>query len=296
MEKIESKNIPLLSCFLIMWLSLLPADSYSQIYNGSFEYEGQFSVEGWKFTDTYCYDSSQDTPSEGGDWSLQLAMLNIQGGPWGLAYQVIPQVQNGDIWQLNAWVKQPMNRRGYSSIYYCTTTKIDNIWYPPDPLQYGNVDTTSANYWTRLSVIDTIYIEESDSICVVLDAGWTSGPTHLHDFSYFDLVSVEKIGEVVVSTNNFNYLNPDNYILFQNYPNPFNPKTTIEFDLPKTSEVTLKIFNILGEEVATLVSDWLNAGRYTYEWSRPAGIASGIYLYSLHAGEYIETRKMVYMK
>jgi carboxyl-terminal processing protease len=84
--------------------------------------------------------------------------------------------------------------------------------------------------------------------------------------------------------------------LQQNYPNPFNPSTTIEFDLPKTSVVNLKIYNILGEEVATLVSDRLNAGNYSYEWSRPAGMASGVYLYRLEAGDYIETRKMVFMK
>ncbi len=83
------------------------------------------------------------------------------------------------------------------------------------------------------------------------------------------------------------------FSLFQNYPNPFNPNTTIEFDLPKTSDVRLKIFNVLGEEVAMLVSDRLPAGTYSYEWSRPAGMASGIYLYRLQAGEYVETRKMM---
>ena len=86
---------------------------------------------------------------------------------------------------------------------------------------------------------------------------------------------------------------PDNYALYQNYPNPFNPGTTIEFDLPRTSKVTLKIYNILGEEVTTIVSDELNAGSYSYEWSRPAGVASGVYLYRLEAGEYVETKKMV---
>ena len=83
------------------------------------------------------------------------------------------------------------------------------------------------------------------------------------------------------------------FSLFQNYPNPFNPNTTIEFDVPKTSDVRLKIFNVLGDEVATLVSDRLPAGTYSYEWSRPVGTASGIYLYRLQAGEYVETRKMM---
>ena len=83
--------------------------------------------------------------------------------------------------------------------------------------------------------------------------------------------------------------------LLQNYPNPFNPSTTIQFDLPKNSEVTLNIFNILGEEVATLISGRLSAGSYSYEWDA-SGLASGIYLYRLQAGKYVETRKMVLMR
>jgi hypothetical protein len=58
----------------------------------------------------------------------------------------------------------------------------------------------------------------------------------------------------------------------------------------------LKFYNILGEEVATLISDRLPAGSFSYEWSRPAGIASGVYLYRLKAGDYVETRKMILMK
>jgi hypothetical protein len=83
--------------------------------------------------------------------------------------------------------------------------------------------------------------------------------------------------------------------LSQNYPNPFNPSTTIEFDLPKTSEVSLKVFNILGEEVTTLVSDMLSVGSYSYEWDA-SSLASGVYLYRLEAEGFVETRKMILMK
>ena len=81
----------------------------------------------------------------------------------------------------------------------------------------------------------------------------------------------------------------------QNYPNPFNPSTTIEFDLPKTTEVSLKIFNILGEEVTTLVSETLSTGTYSYKWDA-SNLASGVYLYRLRAGDYVETKKMVLMR
>jgi hypothetical protein len=88
---------------------------------------------------------------------------------------------------------------------------------------------------------------------------------------------------------------PEIFVLYPNYPNPFNPITTIAFDLPKTSEVTLKVFNILGEEVTTLVADRLSAGSYSYEWDA-SNLASGVYLYRLQTGEYIETRKMILMR
>ncbi len=88
---------------------------------------------------------------------------------------------------------------------------------------------------------------------------------------------------------------PAKFYLMQNYPNPFNPTTTIEFDLHKTSNVALKIFNTLGEGVAILVSDRLTAGSYSYEWDA-SNMPSGVYLYSLEDGEYIETRKMILMR
>ncbi|MBN2365374.1 MAG: T9SS type A sorting domain-containing protein [Calditrichaeota bacterium] len=87
----------------------------------------------------------------------------------------------------------------------------------------------------------------------------------------------------------------DQYNLFQNYPNPFNPSTTIKFDLPKTTQVIMKVFNILGEEVTTLVSDRLSAGSYSYDWDA-SNLASGVYLYRLQAGDYVETRKMILMR
>jgi len=87
----------------------------------------------------------------------------------------------------------------------------------------------------------------------------------------------------------------ESFFLSQNFPNPFNPTTTIEFDLPKTSEVSLKVFNILGEEVVALVSERLPAGSYSYAWDA-SNLASGVYLYRLQAGDYVETRKMVLMR
>ena len=85
------------------------------------------------------------------------------------------------------------------------------------------------------------------------------------------------------------------YELGQNYPNPFNPATTISFSLPHTRYVTLKIFDILGQEVATLVDENIAAGQHKVRWDA-TGVESGAYFYQLRAGEFVATKKRVLMK
>jgi len=88
---------------------------------------------------------------------------------------------------------------------------------------------------------------------------------------------------------------PKTYALSQNYPNPFNPATTIKYSVPSAQFVTLKVFNLLGQEVATLINQEQNAGNYIVRFDA-SGLSSGIYFYSLQAGNFNETRKMMLMK
>jgi hypothetical protein len=85
---------------------------------------------------------------------------------------------------------------------------------------------------------------------------------------------------------------PEEFALHQNYPNPFNPTTNIEFSTPQNGFVTLKVYNLLGQEVATLLETYKSAGRYAVNFDASA-LASGLYYYTLTAGELKETRKMV---
>ncbi len=82
------------------------------------------------------------------------------------------------------------------------------------------------------------------------------------------------------------------FSLSQNYPNPFNPATSISFGLPSKLFVSLKIFDMLGNEVATIISEELSAGSYTTQWNA-ANLSSGIYFYRLQAGTFTETKKLV---
>src|SRR5690606_39963182 len=89
---------------------------------------------------------------------------------------------------------------------------------------------------------------------------------------------------------------PNGFSLKQNFPNPFNPSTSIQFNIPKASLVTLKVYDITGKEVATLVSNEnLAAGTFQYDFAAKS-LASGMYFYTLTAGDYKETKKMVLMK
>jgi hypothetical protein len=88
---------------------------------------------------------------------------------------------------------------------------------------------------------------------------------------------------------------PTEFSLNQNYPNPFNPSTTILYALPKTVFVRLTVFNPLGKEVETLLSTTQVAGEYEIHWS-PNNLTSGVYLYRLQAGDFVETKKMILMR
>ena len=88
---------------------------------------------------------------------------------------------------------------------------------------------------------------------------------------------------------------PIHFELQQNYPNPFNPTTVISYQLPVSRRVTLKVFNILGEKVATLLSEEKQPGSYTVQWDA-TGMPSGVYFYRLTANEFVETKKLVLLK
>ncbi len=159
-----------------------------------------------------------------------------------------------------------------------------------------------------ISRFDTIYILDQDSVghprlVWAINFGGpptVSGPlagdvyrlstlkplTHLDIYTFNSMVFID--GRKTIA-------GLDGFRLHQNYPNPFNPRTTIEFDLLTRSEVTLKIFNILGEELVTERFSLLSVGSHRYEWDA-TGVASGIYFFRLDMSGYSETRKMILLR
>ena len=92
-----------------------------------------------------------------------------------------------------------------------------------------------------------------------------------------------------------NSLHPEEFVLYQNFPNPFNPSTTIRYQVSNTSEVLIRIYDVLGNEIATLVDEEKVPGSYQVEFSSDA-LTSGIYYYRFDAGNYTETKKMILLK
>jgi len=99
------------------------------------------------------------------------------------------------------------------------------------------------------------------------------------------LVGVEPVGSFT----------PTRYELMQNYPNPYNPSTTIKYQVAENSFVTLKVYDLLGKEIATLVNSNLKPGLYELQFNA-SGLTSGIYFYKISAGNYTDTKKMILIK
>ena len=103
------------------------------------------------------------------------------------------------------------------------------------------------------------------------------------------------IGSPIIGVEDEQRLIPQSFVLKQNYPNPFNPVTTIEYFLPRSSEVLLTVYNLRGEEVARLLKGTMPTGNHRVIWDA-SNVSSSIYFYRLQAGDFVQTRKMVLLK
>ena len=117
--------------------------------------------------------------------------------------------------------------------------------------------------------------------------------------SYPDADNPVVVNTAVASADEGSLL-PSEYALFQNYPNPFNPSTQISFDVPNSEFVTLRVYNLLGQDVKTLINQSMTPGRYTVEWNGNDmlnnDVASGVYFYELRGESFISRKKMLLIR
>ncbi len=159
----------------------------------------------------------------------------------------------------------------------------DNVSYSKDFLQ----KYTSIAYQVNTEAISTMGVK------LRLVADHSGNANYFINNSFVENEIIAKKGFKVINVKVD--LQIKDYALTQNYPNPFNPITTITYQLPKSGSVTLKIFDILGNEIKTLVNEQKEKGRYTVQFDA-SSLASGMYVYQLRANDYTSTKKMLLLK
>ncbi|MHB9011267.1 MAG: T9SS type A sorting domain-containing protein [Ignavibacteriaceae bacterium] len=228
----------------------------------------------------YVKTDSSLTPYTDKNWMLLFidADTNHTTGWEGYDYVINLNVKSDSVTTLATWNGQ------------------DSSWVESADLKYRYVGNqmeirVSRNLINQMGKNITFYFHWADNIQKLNDIteffiNGDSAPDRR--FNYFFTSQIETS---VKETNG----QPSNFSLSQNYPNPFNPTTLIKYSIPKSGIVTLKVYNLLGQEVATLVNQEQNTGNYTVNFDA-SKLASGVYMYSLQSGDFSLTKKMALLK
>ncbi|MCI0331098.1 MAG: T9SS type A sorting domain-containing protein [candidate division Zixibacteria bacterium] len=195
----------------------------------------------------------------------------------------------GDFLVLVGFVVAPALPPGEGNIAYLHFT---TVGVPPQFADTLIIDSTSVPNATGSQempqTLSVSYIVISGGNPLVLNPAFKKGTVVLRN------------SEIPTSADDGDGNRPLKFGLNQNYPNPFNPQTTIVFSLPKSSQVKLEVFDLLGRSVVTLKEGSMTAGRHTLIWNgrdrTGRTVSSGIYLYRLKAGIFVETKKMLFLK
>jgi photosystem II stability/assembly factor-like uncharacterized protein len=175
--------------------------------------------------------------------------------------------------------------------YICTCKWIEgtNTCYLSAYEGTGGVIKKSTNAglnWTTMT---------TSSIQNIIHMEFRKVGNNVYGFAVTDYGTILKLTDVISDVTTNNSLVPSEFSLSQNYPNPFNPATNLEYGISKLEFVSLKVYEIMGKEVATLVNESKPEGTYSVEWNA-ANYPSGVYYYKLTAGDFSETRKMMLLK
>ena len=153
---------------------------------------------------------------------------------------------------------------------------------------FGTNGVVTTDFGASDNIATSIAIQSDEKIIIA------GGSIYGHTFSDFTIVRYLNNASTGVDEKDNGEI-PTAFALEQNYPNPFNPSTTISYSIPKQSYVILKIYDILGNEIATLVNEEKPTGTYELNWNA-LNLPSGVYFYQLKAGSFVESKKMILMK
>jgi hypothetical protein len=195
--------------------------------------------------------------------------------------------------------------------YYKKNAEIGEYWIQPHPyvnflnIHYMIVDTLTTTIWGELTREKLLYITDSSGIWIELGQIWTEEFGLIYEswgqFGGYKLLLGCYINGTVYGDTSLTvdiedeYFITHNFKLYQNYPNPFNPITTIEYELKEYALVNLKVYDLLGNEIAALINEEKYAGRYSTKFDAQ-GLSSGVYFYKLTIGGNTQVRKMVLLR
>ncbi|MDH3267429.1 MAG: T9SS type A sorting domain-containing protein [Ignavibacteria bacterium] len=168
----------------------------------------------------------------------------------------------------------------------------------------GNIDLdpdfSATNYYLNITSPcidagkDSVVFNDIENPLNPGNALWPSQGTLRNDMGVFGGPNCRDLPQVVLSVDDEGKV-PGGFYLFQNYPNPFNPETRINYKVSEPSFVTIKVFNIIGQEVKTLVNEFKQSGQYNVQFDG-TGLTSGVYFYKLEANRFTDIKKMVLLK
>jgi hypothetical protein len=221
----------------------------------------------------------------------------------------------GGIWEYNlSWNPSPLGAKLSNTFTAYISTTPPNPPYPVPWPNWSSVNLSSSNISTEFpfAVAFALPVDSNPNVMVSIEESdftnslsysteysqwvrYSAGEDSTYEFlirAYVSIISgtVKKTIELI----------PASYSLHQNYPNPFNPETKIRYSIPESGQVSLTIYDITGRKIAELINEFQNSGSYEIAWNGKNGfgesVPSGIYLYSIKAGNFTQTNKMILLK
>jgi hypothetical protein len=248
-------------------------------------------IEG-QTVESYPYDITNLSPGNFNGASLPTVGVSPNGNVvvamWNLP-QFTGEPGNSAI---NTYVNPPEANKYYYDIWYAYSDDGGVTW--SEPAMAVNV-TDEANYWVNIAGVEVNGDQATVHFMYYYDEIPGAGQLGENSFGTDCAWKYDKISFTVTSVDGEDGGLVNNFVLDQNYPNPFNPSTTINYTLSERSDVSLKVYDVLGNEVASLVNTTQEAGKYDVQFDAPK-LSSGLYIYTLNAGNFTSSKKMMLLK
>ncbi|MEO6694199.1 MAG: T9SS type A sorting domain-containing protein, partial [Ignavibacteria bacterium] len=192
--------------------------------------------------------------------------------------------------------------RNHADISFSANYPLLELDKTGDPYLLFSINTTMGRYEYGIAKYDEFGTQKwlarysyNNRFCEISDAEIDDDFNLLVTGHCGNYMTTVKWSQIITNISTVSNQIPDGYKLYQNYPNPFNPSTNIQFDLPKDNFATVKIYDLLGKEVTTLINEYKKAGSYVISFNGN-NLSSGIYYYSIETGNFNQVRKMILIK